>query len=246
MLGKNKIKDIQSLCHKRQRDREKLFLAEGDKIVKELLQQVRFKPAAVYCLEQWGIENQELLNEQNVAFIESWELEKISSLEQPNQVLALVQYPDAQVQTGPDTEWVLALDQIRDPGNLGTIIRTCDWFGVNKIVCSMDTADPFNNKVIQATMGSFLRVDVEPVDLKEYLLRYREINSYAAVLNGNPIPEGIPKNASGLLLIGNESRGIRSDLMEFVKYPVRIPSKGKAESLNAGVATGILLSRLVG
>jgi TrmH family RNA methyltransferase len=246
MLSKNKIKDIQSLCHKRERDQEKLFLAEGDKIVKELLLQFRYQPESVYCLEQWAIENQQLLQGQTVVIIEAWELKKISALEQPNQVLAVVVYPDSPVQIGPDTEWVLALDQIQDPGNLGTIIRTADWFGVKKIVCSLDTADCYHNKVIQATMGSFLRVDVERVDLKNYLEQYQGVNSYAAVLNGEPLQETIQKNTSGLLMIGNESRGIQTELLKTVKYPVRIPSKGKAESLNAAVAAGILLSKLVG
>jgi RNA methyltransferase, TrmH family len=171
------------------------------------------------------------------------ELARISALSTPNQVLAIVKIPEPQPVPEELTGFVVALDGIQDPGNLGTIIRTCDWFGVHAIFCSEDCADLYNNKVIQATMGSFMRVNLFYTPLAGLLLRQKNTPVYAAMLNGEPV-SGIKKTEKGILVIGNESRGIRPDLQPFCTHQISIEKKGGAESLNAAVACGILLSVL--
>lgn len=242
MLSKNRIKDIQSLCQKRERDKEKMFIAEGDKTVVEILLQQQYRIASIFATEKWALANASILEQQPITVIENWELEKISALQQPNQVLALVHYPEIPSLPDPQKEWVLVLDGIQDPGNLGTILRTCDWFGVPHIVCSNSTVDLYNSKVIQATMGSFLRVKVHYTDLGNYLENNRVANSYAAVLKGKTAFP--PPVANGLLMIGSEGKGLQYDMLQYASHQITIPSKGKAESLNAAVATGILLAAL--
>jgi TrmH family RNA methyltransferase len=137
----------------------------------------------------------------------------------------------------------LVLDGIQDPGNLGTIIRIADWFGVSHIVCSMDCADVYNSKVVQATMGSIARVNVFYTDLLAWLMSQNESTVYAATLEGKDVTK-MTARKEGLIIVGNESKGIRNELVEFANERITIPKKGKAESLNAAVATGIILSNL--
>ncbi len=172
------------------------------------------------------------------------ELEKISQLKTPNQVFAIVQqFADGGViiTKGKIT---LALDTIRDPGNLGTIIRMADWFGVQQLVCSEDSADIYNPKVVQATMGSIARVKVYYTHLNEWLAAEKDTRIYATVLDGQDIT-GMEKLKEGIILVGNESKGISPELLKLANVKITIPKKGKAESLNAAVATGIILSHLV-
>ena len=138
----------------------------------------------------------------------------------------------------PD-EFVLLLDDIRDPGNLGTIIRTADWFGVTKIIASAETADFYNPKVISATMGSFTRIKIFYTTLSEYM-QSSELPIFGTYLQGTNIHQ-VNFGSGGLILIGNESRGVHSDLEKFVTHKVTIPKSGKAESLNAAIAAGIFL-----
>ncbi len=139
----------------------------------------------------------------------------------------------------------LMLDEIQDPGNLGTIIRTADWFGIKNIICSNQCADCYNPKVVQSTMGSLIRVNIIYSDLKEFINRNKAINIYAATLNGKNI-SSLKKIKEAIILIGNESKGVKEDLLNLVSQQITIPKIGEAESLNAAVACGIILSQICG
>ena len=168
------------------------------------------------------------------------ELERISNLNTPNQVLAVCSIPAWNPEQIENPEGImLALDGIRDPGNLGTIIRTADWFGVKEIICSDDCVDVFNPKVVQSTMGSLGRVKVYYTNLEDFLSESK-LPVYATVMDGNSIWDANPGN--GIFIIGNESKGIRPEVLKHAKHKISIPSVGGAESLNAAVATGVVLS----
>ncbi len=245
MLSKSSVKYIQSLYHKKFRDAHGVFVAEGPKVAAELLTGVPALIKGVYAVKSWLNNNAALLkhvDEGSIYPIELFELEKISALSTPNQVLVVVQqlsYPSSN-----DAGITLLLDDIQDPGNLGTIIRTADWFGVSHIVCSHATADVYNSKVIQSTMGSILRVKVEYAELADWCRHHSNTPVYATTLNGESLYECTPeKNIA--LLIGNESRGVREELLAFSTHTITIPRKGKAESLNAAVAAGVVLAHFV-
>jgi TrmH family RNA methyltransferase len=238
MLVKSQVKYIQSLGQKKFRDQEGVFVAEGPKLVKELLAATNLE--LLYLL---GVPS---FREAGIPFteIKESELERLSFLSTPNQVLAVFRKP---VFPPPDPgQGVnLVLDGIQDPGNLGTILRIADWFGIRLLVCTRDSADVFGPKTTQSTMGSISRVQViyeDPIALME---RHPELPVYAAVLEGRSIYEQQPLT-KGWVVIGNESKGIRGELLQRATHPITIPRIGKAESLNAAVATGIILSHLVG
>jgi TrmH family RNA methyltransferase len=241
MLSKSQLKYIQSLGQKKLRDEANLFIAEGPKIVSELLNEPNCKITHIYALANWitgnGKANAEMTE------ISSIELEKISQLTEPNQVLALVEKVKLDGEPNLHKNISLLLDNIQDPGNMGTILRIADWFGVQHIFCSYDCVDIYNTKVVQASMGSIVRVRTEYTDLVNFLKRNSNKKSYAATLDGTDIRK-IEKPGKGLLIIGNESRGISEEILRISDERITIPAKGKAESLNAGVATGILLSYL--
>ena len=239
MLTKSQIKYIQSLGHKKFRDEEGLFIAEGPRIVEEWLTQDAAAFQAIYALPEWVAAHPDA----NAAEISVAELEKISQLQQPNQVLALIKkWPDT-VPVVNATQWILALDGIQDPGNLGTIIRIADWFGITNIICQEGTVDVYNPKVVQATMGSLARIRTSYRDLAAWLQQHPDLRVYAASLEGQDVKQ-IKPNSRGVLIIGNEARGISEPVMQQVNVRITIPRKGGAESLNAAVATGILLSHL--
>lgn len=239
MLTKSEVKYIQSLGHKKFRDEAGLFIVEGPRIVEEWLTNDTVAFHSIYALPEW----KEKHPEANAIEMTDFELEKISQLQQPNQVLALVK-KWAEVQPDVKTDkWILALDTIQDPGNMGTIIRTADWFGVKHIICQKDSADIYNPKVVQATMGSLASVKVFYDDLANWLQAHAELRVYAADLTGQDVKQVKP-GQKGVLVIGNEARGISEKVMERVNVRVTIPRKGGAESLNAAVAAAILLSHL--
>jgi RNA methyltransferase, TrmH family len=245
MLSNTKIKYIQSLYQKKKRGEEMLFIAEGVKIVNELLKQQLLQVNEVFATKEWMNDNQPLPSQIPVTEVTTTELTRISALTTPNQVLAVIRQPEPmELPSLPLPGITVALDGIQDPGNLGTIIRTCDWFGVSLIVCSEDCADVFNPKVIQATMGSFLRVQILYTPLDTFFATQNGASVYAAVLNGKPIDVTQPKPVNGILLIGNESRGIGAALEPFCTHRVSIQKKGGAESLNAAVACGVLLAQI--
>jgi len=238
MLSKNELKYIQSLCHKKQRQETGLFLAEGPKLVEELLES-DYTVSNIYATGDWPGKNKPGIP---VRLVSEQELEKISALQTPNQVLAVVAQRTPQKEPVLQDQLVLVLDGIQDPGNMGTIIRIADWFGITQVIASEDTVELYNPKVIQSTMGSFMRVSVWYKPLLPFLKESKR-PVYGALLDGRNIyQQDVLKE--GLLVIGNESKGIRTELLPQIEYPLTIPRIGGAESLNAAVATGILLSHL--
>lgn len=244
MLVKQKIKYIQTLGQKKFRQEEGLFIAEGPKLVKELLEADAAAVQEVYGLNDWIEENASLLAKTTVTTITETELERISQFSTANKVLAIVQQYATSERIIAKNQVILALDTIQDPGNLGTIIRIADWFGVSQIICSLDSADLYNPKVVQSTMGSIARVKVNYTDLEQWLGLQKDVPVYAASLDGQDITS-LKKIKEGIIIIGNESKGISASILQFATDRITIPSKGKAESLNAAVATGIILSHIV-
>jgi TrmH family RNA methyltransferase len=242
MLGKTKLKYIQSLALKQFRDADDVFVAEGPKIVPELLASSNTTLLQLFGLPAWLNEQQPAAGANGPAIVlEPFELEKLSFLQTPNQVLGLFRKPVFTAASGGPAITLL-LDTLQDPGNLGTIIRTADWFGITRIVCSKETADAFSPKVVQASMGSVCRVNVQYADLAGFLSGNPGIPAYAATLQGRDLA-ALPPIKEGFILIGNESRGINPELVALCHHQVRIARRGGAESLNAAVAAGILLSR---
>ena len=242
MLVKSQAKYIQSLGQKKSRDESGAFIAEGPKIVSELLLEIPAQVKQVLGLKEWLADHTDLLRGVEAIEISPAELEKISQLQTPNQVLAVVNKNDEVTAVNPAGKLTLALDTIQDPGNLGTIIRIADWFGIEYIICDQDCADLYNPKVVQATMGSIARVKLLYTDLAGWLAE-QTTTIYAAALEGEDITT-MPKPAEGIIVIGNESKGISPGIFNLITKKITIPRKGKAESLNAAVATGIILSHL--
>lgn len=239
MLSKNEAKYIQSLFHKKQRDALNLFIVEGVKGVDELLNS-SMQVQKIYALDNW---EHPKMHKAPIVRISESALQQVSALQTPNKVLAIAAQPVMEVQPPVKGKWILALDGIKDPGNMGTLIRIADWFGIQQIVASEDSVEFFNPKVIQSTMGSFARVAVGYTPLLQYL-NQTDLPVLGALLNGKSIYQQ-PALKEGVLLIGNESNGISEALLPLISLPVSIPRIGGAESLNAAVAGGILLSHLL-
>jgi len=242
MVSKSQRKYIQSLGQKKYRDIEGLFVAEGPKLVKELIESKNVELTQIYALSEWIEENKDLLSSSNITAISATELERVSQLKTPNKVLAIVKKFEV---NEPEIKKKISvvLDTIQDPGNMGTIIRIADWFGISQIICSDDCADLYNSKVVQATMGSIARVNVFYTDLPVWFKELSGIRIYAAMLEGKDVTK-MSAIGEGLIIIGNESMGVDKELLQFANEKISIPRKGNAESLNAAVATGIILSHL--
>lgn len=236
MLSKNQIKRITALKQKKTRNELKMFIAEGKKVIQELVD-ARFTIVEIYATNSSITFTKGILP----TLISEAELKKISCLTTPNDCLAIFEMPRAN--NPSENGLILVLDAIRDPGNLGTIIRLADWFGVEQIICSEDTAEVFNPKVVQASMGSISRVNVIYRNISEYL-KSVQLPVYGAFMDGeNVYQHTLPENA--VLVIGNEANGISEQIEEFVQKRISIPRFGKlqlTESLNAATATAILLS----
>ena len=239
-----KIKWIKSLHLKKNREKENLFLVEGEKIVNELIQNFPELIRLIVCKSSFAEKYVELkaIRKEFVFQANTEEMERISTLNTASTVLAVVE--KFQTKAIDASKSLLLIDGIQDPGNLGTIIRTADWFGIDQILCSPTTVDLYNSKTLQATMGSFLRVNVYYEDLKPFLTENQE-KVYAALMDGIPYQQ-IPKENVKMILLGNEGKGISPELLPFLKNPLTIPGKGQAESLNVGIACGILLSYFCG
>jgi TrmH family RNA methyltransferase len=242
MLIKSQVKYIQSLSHKKLRDSEGVFVAEGPKLINELLS-ARLPLQQLYAVKEW-IEEQERPLAIAVTEISQPELERISHLQTPNQVLGIFKKPDFSANKPLRNTISLMLDTIQDPGNLGTIIRCADWFGISQIFCSDDCADAWNPKVVQATMGSIARVQVAYGSLSQWLQQEPGLPTYAAVLHGADL-RTLPPVKEGIIIIGNESKGISDGILARCSNRITIPRHGHAESLNAAVATGIILSHII-
>lgn len=247
MLTKPQVKYIQSLNEKKYRNEAGVFVAEGPKIINELLAAGTVEPLLLYATSQW-LQLNEAVNDQlpsvELYKVTESELEKLSFLSTPNQVLGVFRQPVFAATSGSEDQIILLLDGIQDPGNFGTIVRIADWFGVNRVVAGLDCADVFNPKVVQATMGSIARVAATHEDLATFIREHNSIPVYAASLAGRPLHE-FGKMKEGMLLIGNESRGIKEDLIKLAHHRITISGRGHAESLNAAVAAGIILSHVV-
>ncbi|MFM6969131.1 MAG: TrmH family RNA methyltransferase [Sediminibacterium sp.] len=237
MVSKSELKYIQSLSDKKVRLETGCFIAEGVKLVGEMIA-AGYPIKAIYALDSWDAPDTSI----EVNRVEAFELEKMSLLQTPNQVVAVAKMPSKTDAINLTGKLTIVLDGIQDPGNLGTIIRIADWFGVQQIVASEDTVDVYNPKVIQATMGSFMRVSVAYKNIADWLPTL-QLPVYGALLEGeNIFTTKLPKQ--GILVIGSEAKGIRVNCIDFITHPVTIPKIGGAESLNAGVATGIIVAQL--
>ncbi len=233
MISKSEIKSITQLQQKKYRDSRNLFSAEGPKVIKEL-QAEGLKLHSFFSTEiAKGTQT-------NHRHITPQQLKKISSLKAANTSLAVFEKPT--LKKIEDTGLIIALDAVRDPGNLGTIIRLCDWFGVTQLVCSEDTADCYNPKVIQATMGSIARVAVHYVSLAE-MLQNSKLPVFGAFMDGkNVYKRTLPQE--GIIVMGNEANGVSAEISALISEKISIPQFGSVttESLNVATATAILLS----
>ena len=236
MVSKNQIKLITSLQQKKFRQLHKLFIAEGVKVIQELLDS-NFVLEHLYVTESIF----ESLNNEFKTVITASELKKISCLSTPNNCLALFVIPETEKPTASGL--IVALDAVRDPGNLGTIIRLCDWFGVEQLWCNEQTVDLYNPKVVQATMGSLARVKVHYLDLEKEIQK-TNLPVFGTFMDGENIYQTtLP--SEGILILGNEANGISGAIEKLVTSRLAIPRFGnlqKTESLNVATATAIFLS----
>ncbi len=245
MISKNQIKQIQTLHLKKNRDAERLFLAEGIKTVTELLLHRTEMIKALFATPAFIDENAGLIAKNNIeaTSISEIELKKISVQTTPNSALAICSFfKEQELAYNFDLKYSFYLDDIRDPGNFGTIIRLADWYGISTIFCSNSTCDLYNPKVIQATMGAFLRVKIIYLPLPDVIKNYKIKTVYGAVLNGKNIYK--EKLNNGLIVIGNEANGINEENLKLITQSLTIPSHQASgtESLNAAMATAIITS----
>jgi len=242
MLSKTVIAYIQSLKDKKFRQKYQTFVVEGAKIAMELLKS-DWEIENLYCTNAFQLEHQTLMNKKAISadIIESWELKKISNAVTTTEVLAVVKMQSVELPAIAN-QWTLVLDGIQDPGNMGTILRTADWFGIRQVIASDDCVDIFNPKVVQSSMGSFLRVAINYTSLTTFLPN-QTVPIYGALLKGKNL-EQVEFQQQGILIMGNEGNGIRSEIANFIQNPITIPKYGNSESLNVAVATGIICNAI--
>ena len=235
-ISKNQLKLITSLSQKKYRQKHNLFIAEGVKVLNELLNST-FEIETLFCTDDF----ETTISEKKVVRISETELKKVSTLKSPNKALGIFKIPKEKALQNYGL--TIALDAINDPGNLGTIIRLCDWFGVIQIVCSKDTVDCYNQKVVQASMGSLTRVSIHYTDLENYITK-SNLDTFIADMDGeNVYKTKLPKE--GILIMGNEANGVSEEIKSLLQYKISIPRFGETqetESLNVATATAILLS----
>jgi TrmH family RNA methyltransferase len=243
MISKNRLKELAAYRMQKRCDEEGVFVVEGPKMAAEAMAS-SFTIRVVCATSEWKVQSGKWKEYYEVS---EGELERLSNMKTPNQVWMLVERGDNSSLLTPNSSLILALDRIQDPGNMGTIMRTADWYGIRHIVCSKDTVSCYNPKVVQASMGAVFRTKVDYVDLPQWLAEC-SMPVYGASLQGKPISDHLTlntKHSPAVLLIGNESRGISPEAMAKVTHPVLIPNiGGTAESLNASVAAAILIDRL--
>ena len=237
MVVKNQIKRIKSLQQKKYRNLHGLFVVEGEKSVREFLNS-KYSLEKLYTSQDdtFGLEQDVLVR------VSEKELKQMSSLHSPNTVLAVFHIAKAQKIDFKD--WILVLDDVRDPGNLGTIIRLCDWYGIPHLVCSEHTVDCYNPKVLQATMGSITRINIGYTDLSEFLAK-TNTTIYGTFMNGASVyDEEFP--SAGILVMGNEANGISENVRANLSKEIRIPQYGQqtTESLNVATATAVFLNEI--
>lgn len=242
MISKNQIKFVRQLEQKKYRQKEGLFVAEGPKVVGDLLRH-GWQPKALYATSAW--EGMGSMTDSGGIQVSDEELQRLSFLQHPQQVLAVFPLPaNRQMPPLKQGRLYLALDGVQDPGNLGTIIRIADWFGIDAIYCSTDTADVWNPKVVQATMGSIARVSLYYTDLPQ-MLKSAEVPVYGTLLDGEDIYSQ-SLSSDGIIVMGNEGNGLSAPVRELVDRKLLIPSFNSspdmAESLNVAIATAITCS----
>ena len=236
MVSKNQIKFISGLQQKKQRLIHKMFVAEGVKVVQELLD-ADFELHQLYTTE----DDFKSVNDSKKLIVSAEDLKKISALTTASSCLAVFKIPEQKelYQSG----LIVALDAIRDPGNLGTIIRLCDWFGIQQLICSKETVDVYNPKVVQATMGSISRVNVSYINLEDFIST-TSLPVFGTFMNGENIySTTLPQE--GIIVMGNEANGISKEVENNIQHRLAIPRFGslqKTESLNVATATAIILS----
>lgn len=236
MISKNQLKLIRQLGQKKYRKQYNQYLVQGEKNVLELLNSP-LKAVDIFATQAFINTHQSQFPGVNFTQAEEESLTKASTLVSNNAAIAVVNMPTADLPN--NSGLILALDGVSDPGNLGTIIRVADWYGIKHIVTSTDSADAYNPKTISATMGSFVRVSVSQVELPEYL-KTLNMPIYGAFLDGQSVHK-TQFNGEGVLLMGSESHGIREQCANLVSDKITIPAFGGAESLNVAMATGIIL-----
>lgn len=245
--SKRLLKEFASLDDSKGRRRTGMFVAEGTKCISELL--VRFECEYLYCTKEWSEEHVGKFVANNIVVVPKAVLRELTRLQATPPVVAFFRLPEAS--EAPDTSYIaenltLALDRVQDPGNMGTILRCCDWMGVRRVVASHDCVDAFNPKAVQASMGALARVEVSYVSLPEYLASLGEVDVYGTFLGGENIYTA-SLSRGGLLIMGNEGQGISSEVARYVSRRLLIPSwppeAEAVESLNVGVATAIALSQ---
>ena len=243
MLSKSQINSIKSLQHKKFRHEQGFFLVEGSKSIVEFANSP-YEIDTVYYTTTFDSKVLNLSQKINWCEISVNDLEKISSLKTPQEVIAKIKIPQWLLPGKKELQgkFSLVLDGVQDPGNLGTIIRIADWFGIGHIICSQDTVDPYNPKVVQASMGSMARVRVYDADLPAFLEALK-LPVFGALLDGADIYD-TDFGHEGLIILGNEGNGIRSEVEALISQAVTIPRIGKAESLNVGIATALFCSEI--
>ena len=247
MLSKNRIKYINSLKIKKYRQLHEAFVVEGAKSVLELFDS-DFEIEFVLVTQEFQQKYSSILTRHNVSFetVTPKELEGLGSFQTNDSCLAVAKTKENAFLSPAAGEYMLMLDDVRDPGNLGTIIRVADWYGITRIVCSRDTTDVYNPKVIAAAKGSFTRVSLYYTDLIQYFEQIKDVKRQVigAFLGGNSLYEFEYPTNGGIIMMGNESNGISEQVGQFVTDKIMIPRFGAAESLNVGIATAVMLDNM--
>lgn len=236
------IKFIKSLQLKKNRQEHRQFVCEGDKMLRELIQSKEESIIQIYATEKWVKVNS--FQHPKLVIVSSSEIDRMSSLVESPEVLALVAYLESTSEEA-SRGLNLFLDGISDPGNMGTILRTAEWFGLNTIYVSTNSVDIYNHKVVQASMGAIFRVSIVTIDFESLISQHQFTSILAAVMNGKSLKSFRPQGRS-LLVMGSESHGISSGILSHCTDLVTIPNLGRGESLNVSVATGIILNTYLG
>ena len=240
MITRKQIKFVKSLHQKKYRYLHRCFIVESSKNVLEIISS-NYEVKFLLATKKWLKSNKILLNE-GVYLANENDLKRVTCLKNPSEVLAVVKIPDT-INNFNFSGINVALDNINDPGNFGTILRTCDWFGIKNIYCSKNCVDLFNPKVVQSSMGSISRVNVFYTDLFSMINKInKKVHTYATVLDGKDLNNS-KLSTNSLLIFGNESKGISDDILDIVNDKVTISKKGMADSLNVSVSVGIILNK---
>ncbi len=247
MITQQDIKYIRSLRQNKFRKIHNEFIIEGPKSILELIN-TKIKILKIYALETWIEDNINIISNVNYEIIKEKQLKQLSNQKTPNQAIAIAEIPEHKLAPSIfNNELILVLDNINDPGNFGTIIRTADWFGIKHIICSTDTVDAYNPKIVQASMGSIGRVNIYYEYLQAMLSSVaHSIPVYGTFINAENINKKTNNHKNALVIIGNEANGISKELLPFIKHKITIPSyknennNSQVESLNASVATAII------